>query len=390
MIYSLNGERCTSSSRLLVQRRSTTSSSPRWPSGCARCRVGHPLDPATEIGPLIHPRHCDKVRSYPTTAASDGATVVVGGGDPRRPRRQLRQPDAVHRCRQRHAHRPGGDLRAGAHRHPVRRRGRSGRDRQRLRLRPRRLRVDRRHRPRPSGRPRPRRRHGLGQLAERPPPADAVRRHQGAAASAATAATTRSSSTWRPRTSPSPTAPTRSRNWAAEHIGGTDMQAIDHEANRGVAPRRDHAHAHLGPDRLGADLPCSGRVPDRTGRGCCAAQFPASAESRRPSAGNRGEPPCGCGRRASARARNGLRRRVRIHLPLRRRGRPPHPQGTLPRRGGRVRTPLEGQRRFPGRRHISRLTQTRAASPLRGSAAGTGGSAPRSRHGAPPLRDRAG
>ncbi len=49
-------------------------------------RVGHPLDPSTEIGPLIHPRHCEKVRSY--RAAADRRrerTVVVGGGAPTDP-----------------------------------------------------------------------------------------------------------------------------------------------------------------------------------------------------------------------------------------------------------------------------------------------------------------
>ena len=44
-------------------------------------RVGHPLDPATEIGPLIHPVHCAKVRSYAAIAEAEGASVVVGGGE---------------------------------------------------------------------------------------------------------------------------------------------------------------------------------------------------------------------------------------------------------------------------------------------------------------------
>jgi 5-carboxymethyl-2-hydroxymuconic-semialdehyde dehydrogenase len=45
-----------------------------------RLKVGHPLDAATEVGPLIHPRHCDKVLSYAQIARSDGATIAVGGG----------------------------------------------------------------------------------------------------------------------------------------------------------------------------------------------------------------------------------------------------------------------------------------------------------------------
>ena len=81
MIYSLNGERCTSSSRLFVQGSIHEEFTDRLAGRVRALRIGHPLDPATEIGPLIHPVHCAKVRSYAATAAAEGATVVVGGGD---------------------------------------------------------------------------------------------------------------------------------------------------------------------------------------------------------------------------------------------------------------------------------------------------------------------
>ena len=80
MIYSLNGERCTSSSRALVQRGIYDSFRARAAERVARIRVGHPLDPATEVGPLIHPRHAEKVLSYPDAARAEGATVACGGG----------------------------------------------------------------------------------------------------------------------------------------------------------------------------------------------------------------------------------------------------------------------------------------------------------------------
>lgn len=85
MIYSLNGERCTSSSRLLVQASVHDEFVDRLSERVLALKVGHPLDPATEIGPLIHPRHCEKVRSYRAKAEEDGANVVVGGGDPTDP-----------------------------------------------------------------------------------------------------------------------------------------------------------------------------------------------------------------------------------------------------------------------------------------------------------------
>ncbi len=80
MIYSLNGERCTSSSRLLVQRSIYDEFIGRVAERVKRLKVGHPLDPATEIGPLIHQRHLDKVLSYFRIAREEGATVAAGGG----------------------------------------------------------------------------------------------------------------------------------------------------------------------------------------------------------------------------------------------------------------------------------------------------------------------
>jgi 5-carboxymethyl-2-hydroxymuconic-semialdehyde dehydrogenase len=79
MIYSLNGERCTSSSRLLVQSSLYDRFIDRVAERVARLKVGHPLDPATEVGPLIHQRHLDKVLSYFKIARDDGAQIKVGG-----------------------------------------------------------------------------------------------------------------------------------------------------------------------------------------------------------------------------------------------------------------------------------------------------------------------
>jgi 5-carboxymethyl-2-hydroxymuconic-semialdehyde dehydrogenase len=80
MIYSLNGERCTSSSRLLVQRSIHDEFVERVVERAKRVRVGHPLDPDTELGPLIHPSHVDKVLGYFDVAASEHVRIPVGGG----------------------------------------------------------------------------------------------------------------------------------------------------------------------------------------------------------------------------------------------------------------------------------------------------------------------
>jgi 5-carboxymethyl-2-hydroxymuconic-semialdehyde dehydrogenase len=79
MIYSLNGERCTSSSRLLVQASIYDSFVERVAERARRLKVGHPLDPATEVGPLIHQRHLSKVLSYFDIARGEGAQIRAGG-----------------------------------------------------------------------------------------------------------------------------------------------------------------------------------------------------------------------------------------------------------------------------------------------------------------------
>lgn len=80
MIYSLNGERCTSSSRLLVQETIAEEFHAKLIERISRIKVGHPLDPATEVGPLIHRTHFDKVLSYVDIGQQEGATLAAGGG----------------------------------------------------------------------------------------------------------------------------------------------------------------------------------------------------------------------------------------------------------------------------------------------------------------------
>ncbi|WP_269585949.1 5-carboxymethyl-2-hydroxymuconate semialdehyde dehydrogenase [Roseibium sp. Sym1] len=79
MIYSLNGERCTSSSRLLVQDTVADDFEAKLIERVNNIRVGHPLDPGTEIGPLIHKTHFDKVTGYFDIARQNGAKIAAGG-----------------------------------------------------------------------------------------------------------------------------------------------------------------------------------------------------------------------------------------------------------------------------------------------------------------------
>ena len=79
MIYSINGERCTSSSRLLVQDTIREEFETKLASRVKNIKTGHPLDPATEVGPLISEDHYKKVTGYFDIAREDKATIAAGG-----------------------------------------------------------------------------------------------------------------------------------------------------------------------------------------------------------------------------------------------------------------------------------------------------------------------
>ncbi|WP_278923750.1 5-carboxymethyl-2-hydroxymuconate semialdehyde dehydrogenase [Pseudophaeobacter profundi] len=79
MIYSINGERCTSSSRLLVQDTIRADFEAKLIDRVNNIKVGHPLNPTSEIGPLISEEHYNKVTSYFDIATQDGATIAAGG-----------------------------------------------------------------------------------------------------------------------------------------------------------------------------------------------------------------------------------------------------------------------------------------------------------------------
>jgi len=81
-VYSLNGERCTAGSRLLLQRDIYDDFVGKLAERVTNIRIGNPADMRTEVGPLIHPEHWQKVRGYMDLARDEGATVMVGGDRP--------------------------------------------------------------------------------------------------------------------------------------------------------------------------------------------------------------------------------------------------------------------------------------------------------------------
>ena len=131
------GQGCANPTRMLLPRS-------RYEEGVAILKgiyenvtCGDPQDPGTLCGPVISQRQFDRVTGYIKKGVEEGATALVGGPGAETGFRQgiLRPADAFHRCRQQDDDRPGGDLRPGPVRHPVRRRRGRDPDRQRQPLR---------------------------------------------------------------------------------------------------------------------------------------------------------------------------------------------------------------------------------------------------------------
>ncbi|HVK65529.1 MAG TPA: aldehyde dehydrogenase family protein [Polyangium sp.] len=83
--FANQGEVCSAGSRLLVER----SIHDRLVAGMVekipRVKVGHGLDPATKMGPLVSAAHRDKVESYIRIGVEEGARLVCGGKRPADP-----------------------------------------------------------------------------------------------------------------------------------------------------------------------------------------------------------------------------------------------------------------------------------------------------------------
>lgn len=78
-IFVNQGEVCLAGSRLLVQRPIYEEFLARLVEGAEAWKVGDPLDPSTQMGPLVSEEHLEKVLSYIELAQEEGAKLVTGG-----------------------------------------------------------------------------------------------------------------------------------------------------------------------------------------------------------------------------------------------------------------------------------------------------------------------
>jgi len=81
-IFTMNGQRCTAGSRLLVHEALYEQIVNAVADRARRIRVGDPTNPRTELGPLIRAEHHERVGDYIDSARAQGARILAGGQRP--------------------------------------------------------------------------------------------------------------------------------------------------------------------------------------------------------------------------------------------------------------------------------------------------------------------
>ncbi|GAB2485707.1 aldehyde dehydrogenase family protein [Jatrophihabitans fulvus] len=76
-----NGQTCAALTRLVVPRALHDEVAERLEALVGAMRVGDPLDPTTEVGPLVSAGQRDSVRGYIGKGRDEGARLVIGGDD---------------------------------------------------------------------------------------------------------------------------------------------------------------------------------------------------------------------------------------------------------------------------------------------------------------------
>ena len=77
-----NGQACVAQTRILASRDRYTEVVDAITEFASQQIVGDPLDPETQIGPLVASRQRDRVEGYIATAQKEGGKIAVGGGRP--------------------------------------------------------------------------------------------------------------------------------------------------------------------------------------------------------------------------------------------------------------------------------------------------------------------
>ena len=81
-IFHNQGQACIAGSRLLLHEDIAKEFLDSFIATARRIRIGHPLDPATQLGPLTSAMHRDRVLGHLKAAGDTGATILTGGMPP--------------------------------------------------------------------------------------------------------------------------------------------------------------------------------------------------------------------------------------------------------------------------------------------------------------------
>ena len=84
-IFHNQGQACIAGSRLILHRSIADDFVERFVRLAESIRLGDPLDPETEMGPLTSPEHRDRVMGYVKIALDEGAEILTGGKPPEDP-----------------------------------------------------------------------------------------------------------------------------------------------------------------------------------------------------------------------------------------------------------------------------------------------------------------
>ncbi|HEX3804423.1 MAG TPA: aldehyde dehydrogenase family protein [Solirubrobacteraceae bacterium] len=79
------GQRCTATSRVIVDRAVVSELLPKLVEGARRAKLGPGLDPETNIGPVVSRGHQAEVIEHLERARNEGAEILTGGGVPAAP-----------------------------------------------------------------------------------------------------------------------------------------------------------------------------------------------------------------------------------------------------------------------------------------------------------------
>lgn len=80
--WMINGQACVAQTRILVPRTRYDEFAEAFSAAAGALKVGDPLDPATELGPLVAQRQQQRSLDYIRIGQEEGAKILAGGGRP--------------------------------------------------------------------------------------------------------------------------------------------------------------------------------------------------------------------------------------------------------------------------------------------------------------------